>query len=430
MGIRILGQGLPVVGYIKIGEASSKSSKLKGAPVKHDHLEITGRQRDAEGRLFLDPFATRKLIESGAPTCGGCDRSKHLAQVYDEPLFEKGLPTALPILLPYDSIDLDLPHRLALYRGRTAFCTGDGEQAMRLAQIGKRQVDGKEVPIYGAPEPFGPCGPTCPDFVARRCKPHGKLRCVIATQQSVGGCYEFVTTSWNSLRNLVESLRMIQAATRGKLAWIPLRFELSPQTVQPREGGRANVAYVARVTFPGSPRELLGVVAEMLQVEAPLHAEIRQLEATIRGETQWNETAEEIEAHRAEFATGDDDVIDVEPEPEAPEPAREPESSAEAPAPPPTGPASQAQLDEVSAAALDRGVDLFEAQAAAEKPCAYATAADVTFALKIAALEAFGLKGKTIPAAAVRPLCEFFGRCELDDDGKLVSGDADGGPFA
>jgi len=72
--IRILGSGLPVVGYIKIGQASEKTSKLKGAPYRFDHIEITGRQRDAEGRLFLDPFATAKLIEQGAATCGGCER--------------------------------------------------------------------------------------------------------------------------------------------------------------------------------------------------------------------------------------------------------------------------------------------------------------------------------------------------------------------
>jgi len=430
MPIRILGSGLPVVGYLKIGEASEKASKLKGAPYRFDHIEVTGRQRDPEGRLFLDPFATAKLIEQGAATCGGCERSKHLAEVYDEPLFVAGLPTQIPILLPYDSLDLDLPHRLAYYKGRTAYCTGDGEQAMRLTVTGQRSVDGKDVPTYGPAEPFGPCGTTCPDLQARRCKPHGKFRCVLATQANVGGCYEFQTTSWNSLRNLAESLRMIQAATRGKLAWIPLRFEISPQTVQPREGGRANIAMIARVTFPGSPQQLLGVVREQLAIEAPLHAEIRQLEATIRGEAQWTESPDEITAHRAEFAAGaDDDVIDALPEPEGVvEPASEPDPEAPpAPASPRTGDANADELRELAAAAATRAAELFELQAAAKLPCVYATAPDVALALKIQGLAAFGLKGKAIPAAAVTLLVEYWGRCVLDPAGKLA--DLSAGPF-
>lgn len=433
--IEILSRGLPVIGYVKIGQASEKASKLKGAPMKFDHLEVTGRQRDPEGRLFLDPFATADLIAKGAATCGGCERARELAKIYDEPLFEKGLPTQLPILLPYDELELNLPNRLAYYKGRTAYCTGDGIQAQRIP------LDEKGGPA-GPAAPFGPCGSACPDFQARRCKPHAKLRFVLGTQENVGGCYEFVTTSWNSLRNLVESLRLIQTMTRGKLAWVPLRFEIGPQTVQPRSGGPTNTAWIARVTFPGTPRELLASVREHLAVEAPMHAEIRRLEAVARGESQWTETPEEIELHRQEFVTGDEE------EGAEPDPAPDPQPGPAAPPAEPelplaadpvdqpdphqstaTGPATEAQKAELGRAAANRAEALFEGAAIAEQKCLYASPQELTLALKSRALVVFNLKGvKQLPAAAVAPMIEYWQRCELDPEGKLVDG-SDGTAF-
>ena len=85
-----------------------------------------------------------------------------------------------------------------------------------------------------------------------------------------------------------------------------------------------------------------------------------------------------------------------------------------------TGDATADDLRELADAAGKRAADLFEAQAAAKKPCVYATAADVSLALKIQGLMAFGIKGKTIPAAAVAPLVAYWSHCLLDENGKLA----------
>jgi hypothetical protein len=306
--IKILGTGLPVIGYAKFGGRSPKDSRLKGAPVKYDHIELTGRERDTEGRLIPDLELMRELCEHpDITTCGGCARSKELK-------FKDGLPTRLPIRLPYNSLDLNFPNRLALYRGGTAFCVGDGETAERLQVL--REGDG-QAPVFGPPEEYGPCGAECPDFQSRRCKPNARLQFVLETQQNVGGCFQYKTTSWNSIRNIVGSLEAIQSITGGMLNWIPLFFEMSPQTVQPKSGGRANIAYIARVTHPGSPQQLLEAVKGTLEIRAPLIGEIRKLEASIESRAAWAETPVEGEDFEGEFyPEGGDD-------PDAPAPRNE-----------------------------------------------------------------------------------------------------------
>lgn len=293
MAIKILRTGLPVIGYAKIGMASEKDSPLKGSPMRWDHIELTGIERDEHGRLLPNIPLMRELVARGAKTCGGCPRSNALG-------FPKGLPTQLGIYLAYNDLELNFPSRLAWFKGRTAFCTGDGEKAMRRKVIRTERAGDRNVDVFGEEAPHPGCGWSCPDLLARRCKPHGKLRFILSIQENVGGCFEFRTTSLNSIPNITEGLEMIRAATGGVLQWIPLLFEVAPQTVQPREGGRASVAYIARVTFPGSPQKLLEQVHAHLQVRAPMVAQIRKLEASLK-DTTWSETPEEIADIVSEF---------------------------------------------------------------------------------------------------------------------------------
>lgn len=300
MAIRILRQGLPVIGFAKLGFPNPKGSdgKMK-APTKLDHLELTTTQRDDAGRLMPDVELMAELIRNGAPTCGGCPRSKQLGELCGIAEFEKGLPTAIEIGLPFDDPDLVFPNRLAYYKGRTVFCSGDGETAMRSTVLRTEQRDGKKVDVLGPAEPFGPCGNACPDFEDRRCKPTGRLRFVLRDQQTVGGIYEFRTTSWGSIANISASLDMIRAMTGGTLAWLPLKFEVVPQTVQPKGGGAANTAYIARLYFDGSPETLLESVRDRLALRAPVMQQIRQLEATLSRD--WSMSPEEIDEERREF---------------------------------------------------------------------------------------------------------------------------------
>ncbi len=301
MTIKILGSGLPRVGYAKIG---AKSKAKGGAPVKYDHIELTTVERDVDGLLVPDVPLMLELIKAGAKTCGGCSRSKELAQKWDEPDLEKGLPCEIGILLPYDDIEANFPSALNYWRGGTRYCTGDGATAERLEIVGEQKKGEKTYPVYGDRKPYaGPtlktCGNGCPDFESRRCKPQARLRFVLGLQASIGGVYEWGTTSWNSIRNLTEALQLVKRMASGQLSWIPLIFDVVPQTVRPKQGP-PNTAYIARVRFDGTPRDLIEKVHETLSIRAPMMAEVRQLEATIR-ESAWDISEAEVDEFRREF---------------------------------------------------------------------------------------------------------------------------------
>lgn len=324
MGIKILRRGLPCVGRLKLGEAGKpRDDGKQAAPLKHDHFELTGLERDEYGRFCPDVELMRDLIESGVPTCGGCERSKVLAEAFEIPELAGGLPTAVKVLLPYDDPEINFPNRLVWHRGRTEFCHGDGEEAERREVLSDQK--------FGEFKPHGPCGNLCPDFL-ERCKPKARLRFILAHQANVGGVYEFRTTSWGSIANIAEAIAMIRQMTGGVLQWIPLTLSVVPQTVQPRSGGRAQTAWIARLVYDGNPLELLESVQQNLKLRAPLLAEIRQLEASIKRD-DWIE--EEIDEFRAEFdheGLRAEGVIDIAPEEPRSERETEPASAPEDPA--------------------------------------------------------------------------------------------------
>lgn len=331
MPIKNLRSGIPVIGYAKIGSVGESRNGRQPPPVKWDHIELTGIRRDSAGRLLPDTDAMQKLTQHAeVPTCGGCKRSEQLG-------FPDGLPTRIPIVLVYNDPEVTFPHRLAMYRGRRAFCVGDGEEAMRLEEKGTtKDRQGREVPVFGEAKPFGPCGDACPDFQAGRCKPNGRLRFMLSIQESIGGCYEFKTTSWNSIANIAESLNMIRQLSGGVVEWIPLWFEIAPQTVQPKDGSPPNEAQIARIRFLGNPQKLLETVRETLQLKAPVIQEVRRLEARIERGVGWNdEPPEEEAATAAEFYEAG------QPEPQAAREGGEAEAAGApaAPTPEPSEPA-------------------------------------------------------------------------------------------
>lgn len=313
MAIKGLREGLPVYGRAKIGEPNPAQAGKMAPPTKYDHIELTTTNRDEQGRLEVDVDLMQTLIQQGARTCGGCPRSKLILELTGLEEFEHGLPVELEIGLPFDDIELCFPNRLAYYRGRTVFCHGDMQSAQRATVLRSETKNGKTVQILGPMELWAwgesgdptvaarPCGPGCPDFDGDppRCKPAARLRFILQAQQSVGGCYEFRTTSWNSIANIQQSLEMVKRITGGTLAWIPLTFSVGYQTVQPRSGKPASKQLIARIGFKGGPQQLLETVHRQLAIRAPMLDEVRKLEATIS--RTWELSPEEVEEFRAEF---------------------------------------------------------------------------------------------------------------------------------
>lgn len=310
-------KGLPVVGFIKIGQPTTKDSARKGAPEKFDHLEFTGTSRDKHGRLEPDIDLIQKILAQGVPTCGGCERSEVLADWFKVPALKEGLPTRCGVFFPYDDLALTFPHDLFYFRGSHVYCKGDMRQAERREVLGEKEINGKKVKQFGAFHPHGPCGAECPDFQERRCKPYAKLKCVLTAQENVGGCYEFRTTSWTSLGNIMDGLEFIQTCTGGILRWIPLQLDVVRTTVTVRATGMRTKPYVLQVTYPDGPQQLRRHVAEMLQVEAPIMAEIKQLEATLVGERAFEELETPVEVDHVRREWPPEVTGDPEPEPAA-----------------------------------------------------------------------------------------------------------------
>jgi hypothetical protein len=101
----LLQPSLARLGKIVIGEKGRPGKSGTLLPTKLDHFAIKTLQRDAEGRLVLDKALMGRLGER---------------------------PTVLRIRLPFDDIEANFQTRLSYYRGRTLYCSGDGEEAKRL----------------------------------------------------------------------------------------------------------------------------------------------------------------------------------------------------------------------------------------------------------------------------------------------------------
>jgi hypothetical protein len=279
--------GLPELGKIKIGKKGEEKTSARGntfrMPVKLDHFVITKTVRDDRGDYVVDEQLMKKI----------------------EP--NTGKPKELDIYLPFNDINLNFPHGLAWYSGKTRFCVGDGKKAYRLAIKG-RGKDGRE--IFGERKEHSPCGESCNDYMAKRCKPHGILICLIKGQEQVGGGYIFRTTSWNSIKNIVSSLRAIQITTGGWLSWIPLKMKLVPHTTTTSDGNTV-VVYVVQIYYQGSPEKLLSDVKEVLQVRAPLLTNIKKLEHEIKMLPAGlpEDTEEEAEDVEEEYYSGNGETV-------------------------------------------------------------------------------------------------------------------------
>lgn len=365
MAIVGLRKRLPVVGKIKIG----MSAPYGKPPVKFDHIELTGVQRDGQGALLPDPAALRRALDllektgGTALTCGGCARADEVAKITGDPAFKRGLPRALDVMLPYNDLELNFPHEMQYFTSGVLWCHGDREKAWRRPKTGTRKVmqrrgDKKvevELPIFGDAVPWEPCGAACP-YYGKPCKPHGRLFLILAAAPAIGSCYEFYTTSWNSIENIVNALTEITSWT-GLPQWLPLRFEVQPRTLHVQELGVNTNQMIATIRYVGPAREFQQLAATNLRERAPVAHEIRQLEAFIKRDLAEPIPPDEVDAIVREYDVDKPPTVDLTPiesvpliDPLAPDQAAEPEP---VPAAGPEGPAPAEAAGQAPASADD-----------------------------------------------------------------------------
>ena len=252
---------LAEVGKIKIGGKGEKMVRGHLLPQKWDHFAIATLMKDEDGRLVMDD----NMNEIIGKEC-----------------------KALDIYLCYDDPTMNMPTFYSFFTQSKLVCMGNGRIATRT------EVDGSKVEQT--------CNPKeCADYIAKKCKPYGRLSVILASANRIGGTYVFRTTSWNTIRNVLSSMQFIRTVTGGALAGIKLRMTLLPMTVVPNSVGRNVKIYVVNIEFPGDMDALKDAAAEEIQRRIQLGMNMKQIEATDR-ELLKSRVVEEAEEEAVEIA--------------------------------------------------------------------------------------------------------------------------------
>ena len=217
--IKGLSPGLPERGKIKIGYKGKTITSAKGndfqPPKKLEHFLITTLERDKDGNFKRDT-AIHKIIG------------------------EK--PKEIPVKLIFNDLSLNFQCRYVCYHGRSLFCSGDGEFALRREEKDKPKVK-IECPCERIDPEYGN------DDV---CKPNGVLSVLIDIDKTViGGVWKFRTTSYNSIRGILSSLQLISHITGGQLSGIPLKLKISPKATTIPGTDKTTTVHVVGLEFDG-----------------------------------------------------------------------------------------------------------------------------------------------------------------------------------
>ena len=228
-----------------------KKTSAKGAdyqpPVKLDYLLITTMERGPDNNFLPDMEARAKFGEK---------------------------PTNIPVRLLYDDPALNMPSRLAAYKGKTLWCTGDGEVAMRVTDDGK---DRRPVSC--------PCPLSDPAYQGSgpKCKINASLSVIIRGLGGVGGVWKLRTTSYNTVTSIASSMEYIRTITGGPLAGLPLVLSMRVKAATNPVDGAPVTIYVADLMFEGADEEALMEAGHRVALErAKNHIRIETIESEAR----------------------------------------------------------------------------------------------------------------------------------------------------
>ena len=208
-------------GKIKIGmkgrEITSRAGNVFQPPQKLDHFLITTLSRAADNNFVRDETIHKALGDK---------------------------PTRIPIRLIFNEIDLNFQTRYVAFQGRTIWCQGDGEIAVREGKDRQCPCPNRE---RGYDEKRDRQGPVC--------KINGRLQVMIDGAAGVGGVWVMRTTSWNTVQGLISSMALIASITGGRLAGVPLSLTVSPKQATDPSGKQVTV-YVVGIEYVGSVDDL------------------------------------------------------------------------------------------------------------------------------------------------------------------------------
>lgn len=242
--------GLAEVGKVKIGEKGqvrkSQYGKEFQPPQKLNHFKVTTLDRDQTGNFRQDN------------TVHG---------IYGP------APKELTVRLLFNQIDLNFQSRFVCYDGKTRFCTGDGERAIR-------RESGKDIEVAC------PCERLDRDFTPDRdgpgkCKIASCLSFLVDGVPRTGGVYKFRSTSWNTHQSILSSLTLISHLTQGNYAMLPLKLSVLPKTAT-TPSGQSTTIYVVSLEYEGTIESLRQISYDAAKAGAVFAARMERIEQETR----------------------------------------------------------------------------------------------------------------------------------------------------
>ena len=220
---------LPERGKIKIGkkgkERTSQGGTKYSPPEKLDHFIITGMDRNTDGNFIPDVALMKAIAEKTG------QKAEKL--------------TRIPVRLLYNDPALNLGTRYAAYKGRSVWCSGNGETARR-AVTKAGQYEACECPCERIEQGYEG---------DPKCKINGVLSVLVDGAPGVGGVWKFRTTSFNSVDGLSGSLAFMAAMTGGQLANLPLELVLREKMGILPDGKQQKI-YIVAIEYAGNLDEL------------------------------------------------------------------------------------------------------------------------------------------------------------------------------
>ena len=255
-GIKGIVPQLCECGKIKIGKKGQVTTSRHGnqfrPPSKLDHFEITTTEKQNDDYV-IDHAVMATLPDN---------------------------PTQIPVMLLYDSPDLNFFTSYAYYDSAQCQCRGDGEYAVK--------ADGTQIE----------CNPeTCKFATTGKCKPNGVLSVVLRNAPRVGGVYKFRTTGWNSIRNLMSSIEFIHGLTGGRLVGLPLMLTLQQKTTVIPGTKTPTTIYHVNLEYMGTIEDLLNTAANRLATAdqvAALEAKATEMRALPESAEECKDIVEEF----------------------------------------------------------------------------------------------------------------------------------------
>jgi hypothetical protein len=224
--IKNLNRNLPEQGKIKIGGKGEVQKSRAGneyqLPKKWSHIAVTTLERDESENFIIDEELTKKLGD-------GTLTPKKIG----------------PCMFIFNEPELNFYTTYAYYLKSKIVCKGNGETACRYLDDGiPKEIE---------------CDPKMCEFARdNKCKPNGILSVLFPWSGTIGGCYKFRTTSWNSIISLKTQLEMFWTLTGGRLSGPKFNLCINSKNAMP--DGKKQKIYFLTLEFDGNIQNLIDSV--------------------------------------------------------------------------------------------------------------------------------------------------------------------------